>query len=104
MCKVVKFVVLLPVRIILLPVELALILITWIAIFFTGMSAWIFNTVAFILFTLALLSGITGGMSSMEFWKCMGIAFVIFIIPFVAEWVIMRIVYLRCLIWEFITM
>lgn len=104
MRKVVKFVVLLPVRIILLPVEMALILITWIAIFFTGMSAWIFNTVAFMLFTLALFCGITGGMSTGEFLKCMGTAFVVFIIPFVAEWVIMRIVDLRCIVWEIITM
>ena len=39
MRKVVKFVLLLLVRIVLLPVELALILITWIGIFVTSMSA-----------------------------------------------------------------
>lgn len=104
MRKVVKFVLLLPVRIVLLPVELALILITWIGIFVTSMSAWIFNLVAMLLFTLALFCRITGEMSSGEFWKCMGASFAVFILPFIWEWFILRIVDLRVLVWSIITM
>ena len=72
MCKVVKLVVLLPVRIILLPVELALILITWIGIFVTSISAWIFDIVATIVFALTLLGKLTDTMPTDMFWKSMG--------------------------------
>ena len=104
MRKIVKFVVLLPVRIVLLPVELALILITWIGIFVTNMSAWIFNLVATLLFALTLLGKLTSTMPADIFWKSMGFSFVVFITPFIAEWLILRIIDLRFLVWEIITM
>ncbi len=104
MRKVVKFVVLLPVRIILLTVELALILITWIGIFVTSMSAWIFNLVATLVFALTLLGKVTGTMPTEMFWKSMGFSFGVFITPFIAEWIILRIIDLRFLVWEIITM
>ena len=104
MRKVVKFVLLLPVRIVLLSVELALILITWIGIFITSMSAWIFNLVATLLFALTMLGKLTGTMPTDMFWKSMGLSFAVFITPFIAEWIILRIVDLRFLVWEIITM
>lgn len=104
MRKVVKFVVLLPVRIVLLPVELALILITWIGIFVTSMSAWIFNLVATLVFALTLLGKLTGTMPTDMFWKSMGFSFAVFVTPFIAEWIIRRIIDLMFLVWEIITM
>ncbi len=104
MRKDVKFVLLLPVRIVLLPVELALLLITWIAIFFTSMSAWIFNLVATLVFALTLFGRLTDTMPTDMFWKSMGFSFAVFIIPFIAEWIILRIIDLRFFVGEIITM
>ncbi len=104
MRKVVKFVLLLPVRTVLLPVELALILITWIGIYVTSMSAWILNLVATLLFALTLFGKLTGAMPTDMFWKSIGFSFTLFITPFIAEWIILRIVDLRFLVWEIITM
>lgn len=104
MRKVVKFIVMLPVRIILLPVELALILIIWIGIFLTSMSAWIFDLVATLVFALTLLGKLTRTMPTDAFWKSMGFSFSVFITPFIAEWIILRIIDLRFLVWEIITM
>ena len=104
MRRFVRFIVLLPVRIVLLPVELALILIGWIGIFITSMSAWIFNLISTIMFALVLFSRITGTMPVPMFWKSMGVAFVIFIIPYVAEWIVLRIMDLRYFVWDIITM
>ena len=104
MRRFVCFIVLLPVRIVLLPVELALILIGWIGIFVTSMSAWIFNLISTIMFALVLFSRITGTMPVHMFWKSMGVAFVIFIIPYVAEWIVLRIIDLRYLIRNIIFM
>ena len=103
MRSIIKFILLLPIRIILLPVELALILITWIAVFFTSMTEWIFNLVSVVLFSLCLLARVTNQMPSDMFWKSMLTCFVIFVIPFLAQWIILRIMDLRLLVWDIIT-
>lgn len=104
MRSVVKAIIMLPVRIILLPIELGLIMASWIAIFFTSMTEWIFNLVSVLLFSLCLFSKITNIMPADMFWQGMITCFVIFIIPYIAQWIIMRIMDLRFWVWDIITM
>lgn len=56
MLKVIKFIVLLPLKIAALPIIVALIAATWIAVFFTSMSAWFFNLLAFLLFAYSVIA------------------------------------------------
>ena len=51
-----------------------------------------------------MLGKLTGTMPTDMFWKSMGLSFAVFITPFIAEWIILRIVDLRFLVWEIITM
>ena len=102
MSKFIKFVLLLPLKIAALFGVVALVGITWVAIFFTGMSAWIFDLVSFLLFTCGVICGFSGDLQGANLWECMGVSFVIFMVPYVAEWIIFRITDLRIALWNFV--
>ena len=95
MCKVLRFVALLPFRIISIPIIAALFALEWIGIFLVSMSSWIFNLAATILFTVAVIELCIGDMSKQECLKCLAVAFVVFILPFLGEGLIIVILETR---------
>ena len=101
MSKFIKFVLFLPLKIAALFGVVAIVGITWVAIFFIGMSAWIFDLVSFLLFTCGVIGGFSGELQGAMLWECLGISFVIFLVPYVAEWFIFRITDLRLILWDF---
>ena len=90
------------VKIILLPVACALTLIQWIGIFLNSISGVATGILAFLFVLTGTASLIFGLASGPEFLKMMIAAFVIFLIPHIGNWLIERIVLLRCLIGDFI--
>ncbi len=92
MLKVIRFIVLLPLKIAALPIILALIAATWIAVFFTSMSAWFFNLLAFLLFAYSVIGDCMGDLHGAEFRKSLIASFVVFMVPNIAEWFIFRLV------------
>ncbi|MBR0390990.1 MAG: hypothetical protein IJK38_01565 [Oscillospiraceae bacterium] len=90
------------VKIILLPVLIAAILLQWIGIFLNGISGVAAGILAFLFVLTGTASLIFGLASGPEFLKMMIAAFVIFLIPHIGNWLIERIVLLRCLIGDFI--
>ena len=90
------------VKIILLPVLIAAILLQWIGIFLNGISGVAAGILAFLFVLTGLASLLFGLASGPEFLKMMITAFVIFLIPHIGNWLIERIVLLRCLIGDFI--
>lgn len=85
-----------------LPIVVALTMVQWIAIFFTSMSAWIFNTLSFIVFMIACLSYVFQTDSSGEIRTMFITAFVLFIVPNIAEWIIVRMVVLNLIMRDFL--
>lgn len=80
----------------------AMTLIQWIGVFLTGFSAVLFNLLAGVFFMLALATLVMGIATGTEVLQMFIVSFVIFIIPYIAEWIIMRIVDIRCTLQEFI--
>ena len=90
------------VKIILLPVLIAAILLQWIGIFLNGISGVAAGILAFLFVLTGTASLIFGLASGPEFLRMMIIAFVIFLIPHIGNWLIERIILIRCLIDDFI--
>lgn len=78
-------------KLILLPVMLAVTLLQWIGIFLTGFSSVIFYILLGIVFLTAVLSWAFQIAPSAEVLKMLTIAFVVFIVPNIGEWIVERI-------------
>ena len=89
-------------KIILLPVMIAVILVQWIGIFLNSISGAAAGILAFLFVLTGTASLIFGLASGQEFLKMMITAFAIFLIPHIGNWLIERIILLRCLIGDFI--
>jgi len=89
-------------KIIMLPVLIAVILFQWIGIFLNSLSGVAAGILAFLFVLTGTASLLFGLASGPEFLKMMIIAFVIFLIPHIGNWLIERIILLRCLIGDFI--
>lgn len=85
-----------------LPIIVVLTVVQWIAIFFTSMSAWVFNTLSFIVFMIACLSYVFQTDTSAEIRTMFITAFVLFIVPNIAEWIIVRMVALNLVLRDFL--
>lgn len=86
------------VKVLLLPVALALALIQWAAIFLNSISEVILGTLSFIFVltgTASLLFRLASGPQAL---KMIAAGFVIFLIPQIGNWVIERIICLRCIL------
>ena len=83
----------------LFPVLVAVTLIQWIGIFLNSISG-VFMGILFVLTGLASLA--FGLASGSEALKMIITAFVIFLIPHIGNWLIERIILLRCMIGDFI--
>ena len=91
------------VKIILLPVMLVIILAQWIGIFLTGLAGGIMNILAFLFALVAGAAFLLGLASGPEALKMLAVGFVLFIMPMIAERIIMRITAIRCNLAEFIS-
>ena len=85
-----------------LPLMLAVTLIQWVGIFFTSFSAIIFNLLAGLIFLIAVAGLMLGIGTGSEAVQMMMVAFVIFIIPHFAEWLLIRIAAVNYRLREFI--
>ena len=77
-------------------------LIQGIGIFLNSISGMILGILCFIVIATGIASLLFGLASDPEFMKMMIAAFVIFIIPHIGNWLLERIVILRCLIAVFL--
>lgn len=84
------------------PIVVAVTLIQWVGIFVTGFSAVLFNLIAGVLFMIALACLVTGVATGTEAMQIFILSFAIFIIPHIAEWLIVRIAELNYLLRDFI--
>lgn len=90
------------VKIILLPVMLVIILAQWIGIFLTGLAGGIMNILAFLFALVAGAAFLLGLASGPEALKMLAVGFVLFILPVIAERIIIGITAIRCNLAEFI--
>lgn len=89
-------------KIVILPVLLAVILFQWIGIFLNSISGVAAGILAFLFVLTGTASLLFGLASGSEFLQMMIAAFVIFLLPHIGNWLIERIILLRCLIGDFI--
>ena len=78
-------------KLILFPVMLAVTLIQWVGIFLMGFSSVIFYILSGIVFLTAILSWAFQIAPGAEVLKMLAIAFVVFIVPHIGEWIVERI-------------
>ena len=74
-----------------LPLIAAVTLIQWVGIFLTQFSTVIFNLLSGLMFLIAVAGRMIGIGTVAETLQMMTVAFVVFIIPHIAEWLIIRI-------------
>ena len=74
-----------------LPLIAAVTLTQWVGIFLTQFSTVIFNLLAGLMFLIAVAGWMFGFGTGAETLQMLTVAFVVFIIPHFAEWVIIRI-------------
>ena len=89
-------------KMILLPVMLVIILFQWIGIFLTGLAGGILNLLAFLFALVAGVAFLMGLASGPEALKMLAVGFVLFILPVIAERIIIGITALRCNLADFI--
>lgn len=96
--KVIRFIL----KIALLPAMLAVTLIQWIGIFLNNLSGVFMGIISFPIALTGIASLLFGLASGAEAVKMLTSAFVIFLIPHIGNWLIERIIILRCMIGDFI--
>ena len=74
-----------------LPLIVAVTMIQWVGIFFTQFSTVIFNLLAGLMFLITIAGWMFGISAGAETLRLLAVAFVVFIIPHIAEWLIIRI-------------
>lgn len=85
-----------------LPVLAITILIQWICIFLNTISGVIFGILSTVVWATALLSLLFGQSTDREIMQMLAAGFILFIIPHVGNWIIVRIVVLRCFLGDFL--
>ena len=78
-------------KLLVLPLIAAVTLIQWVGIFLTQFSTVIFNLLAGLMFLIAVAGWMIGSATGAETLQMLTFAFVVFIIPHFAEWLIIRI-------------
>ena len=89
-------------KLLVLPIVVAVTLIQWVGIFLTQFSTVIFNLIAGLMFLIAVAGFLFGISTGAETLQIMTVAFVVFIIPHIAEWLIIRIAAINYGLREFI--
>ena len=78
------------IKILVLPLVAAVTLIQWVGIFFTQFSTVIFNLLAGLMFLITIAGWMFGISAGAETLRLLAVAFVVFIIPHIAEWLIIE--------------
>ncbi|MGI6053676.1 MAG: hypothetical protein ACOYA8_02290 [Clostridium sp.] len=78
-------------KLLVLPIIAAVTLIQWVGIFLTQFSTVIFNLLAGLIFLIAVAGFMFGIGTGVETLQMLAVGFVVFIIPHIAEWLIIRI-------------
>ena len=89
-------------KLLVLPLIAAVTLIQWVGIFLTQFSTVIFNLLAGLMFLIATAGWVFDIGAGAETLQMMAVAFVVFIIPHIAEWLIIRIAAINYGLREFI--
>ena len=89
-------------KLLVLPLIAAVTLIQWVGIFLTQFSTVIFNMLAGLMFLIAVAGWMFGIGTGAEAVQMMTVAFVVFIIPHFAEWLITGIAAVNYRLREFI--
>ena len=89
-------------KLLVLPIIVAVTLIQWVGIFLTQFSTVIFNLLAGLMFLIAVAGFMFGIGTGAEMLQMLTVAFVVFIIPRIAEWLIIRITAINYGLREFI--
>lgn len=80
------------IKLLVLPLIVAVtMIIQWVGIFFTQFSTVIFNLLAGLMFLITIAGWMFGISAGAEMLRLLAVAFVVFIIPHIAEWLIIRI-------------
>ena len=77
-------------------------LIQWAGIFLTQFSSVIFNLLAGLMFLLSVVGWLMGICTGAETMRMLAVGFVVFIIPHIAEWLIVRIAVINCNLRDFL--
>lgn len=83
-------------KILAMPLIAAVTLIQWTGIFLTQFSSVIFNLLAGLMFLLSVVGWLMGICTGAETMRMLAVGFVVFIIPHIAEWLIVRIAVINC--------
>lgn len=83
-------------KILAMPLIAAVTLIQWAGIFLTQFSSVIFNLLAGLMFLLSVIGWLMGICTGAETMRMLAVGFVVFIIPHIAEWLIVRIAVINC--------
>ena len=89
-------------KILVLPLIVAVTLIQWAGIFLTQFSSVIFNLLAGLMFLLSVVGWLMGIITGTETMRMLAVGFVVFIIPHIAEWLIVRIAVINCNLRDFL--
>ena len=89
-------------KILALPIMMAVTLIQWVGSFLTQFSTVIFNLLAGLMFLIAVAGWMFGIGTGADTLRMLTVAFVVFIIPHIAEWLIIRIAAINYGLREFI--
>ena len=96
--KVIRFIL----KVMLLPVLIAVILFQWIGIFLNSFSGVVMGILAFIITLTGVASMLFGLASGGECLKMLAAAFAVFLVPHIGNWMIEKIIFLRCMIGDYI--
>ena len=89
-------------KILAMPLIAAVTLIQWAGIFLTQFSSVIFNLLAGLMFVLSVIGWLMGISTGAETMRMLAVGFVVFIIPHIAEWLIVRIAVINCNLRDFL--
>ena len=89
-------------KILAMPLIAAVTLIQWAGIFLTQFSSVIFNLLAGLMFLLSVVGWLMGIITGTETMRMLAVGFVVFIIPHIAEWLIVRIAVINCNLRDFL--
>ena len=89
-------------KMLVLPLIAAVTLLQWAGIFLTQFSSVIFNLLAGLMFVLSVIGWLMGISTGAETMRMLAVGFVIFIIPHIAEWLIVRITVFNCNLRDFL--
>lgn len=85
-----------------LPVLPLLIMLQWIGIFLNSISGVIFGILSGIIAFITIASFMFGQSTGSEAIRMLAAAFILFVLPYVGDWIIERIIGLRVILGEFI--